>query len=224
MRSSSRLSYSNVVATLALFFALTGTAVAGGKLLITGADVKNHSLTGADVKHRSLTLRHLTASTRARLAGPRGPRGLAGTRGDKGDAGPSGAQGPAGPQGAPGPHGPAGTGITTAVAPGTDQANYVDFSPLATTTVAAAGDYVTFTTLTARNTGASNEYLNCGFRVDGTIVPAAGLETTAGNSSSGTSVGAFHASAGAAVEFLCVGGGGTTYDISDVTMRVHYLG
>ena len=54
MRFCSRLSYANVAATLALFLALTGTAVAGAKLLITGANVKNHSLTGVDIKNGSL--------------------------------------------------------------------------------------------------------------------------------------------------------------------------
>ena len=48
-----RLSYSNVMATLALFVALGGTSYAAAT--ITGADVRNGSLTGKDVKNRSLT-------------------------------------------------------------------------------------------------------------------------------------------------------------------------
>ena len=59
MRLPFRLSYANVAATLALFFALSGTAVAGAKLLISGANVKNHSLTGVDIKNGSLGLRTL---------------------------------------------------------------------------------------------------------------------------------------------------------------------
>ena len=54
-----RLTYANVAATLALFFALGGTAVAGAKLLITGATVENHSLTGVDIENGSLGLNAL---------------------------------------------------------------------------------------------------------------------------------------------------------------------
>lgn len=44
----------NVVAYVALFFALSGTAIAA-KPLVTGADVQDGSLTGADVQNDSLT-------------------------------------------------------------------------------------------------------------------------------------------------------------------------
>jgi hypothetical protein len=114
--------------------------------------------------------------------------------------------------------------VTTTVVGGTDSPNYVDFTPLASHSVGAAGDYVIFTTLTVDNTGANNEYLNCGYRVDGAIVPAAGVETTAGGTASGTSTGAFHVSGPSPVEFICTGSGGTTYDIHDITMRIHFLG
>src|SRR3954454_25334084 len=58
-----RLTYSNVVATIALFVALGGSSYAAVKLTgrnikdstITGKDVKNKSLTGAAVKDSSLT-------------------------------------------------------------------------------------------------------------------------------------------------------------------------
>lgn len=51
-RSKSHLRH-NVVAYLALFLALGGTAVAA-KPLVTGADVEDGSLTGADIKNDSL--------------------------------------------------------------------------------------------------------------------------------------------------------------------------
>ncbi len=47
------LSYSNVMATIAVFIALGGTSYAAVR--ITGDDVRNSSLTGADIKNRSLT-------------------------------------------------------------------------------------------------------------------------------------------------------------------------
>jgi hypothetical protein len=50
-----RPSAATVIALIALFVAIGGTAGAATKLIITGANVKNHSLTGADVKNGSLT-------------------------------------------------------------------------------------------------------------------------------------------------------------------------
>ncbi len=49
-----RVSPAMVVAMLALFVALTGTAVATTSALITGNQIKNSSITGADVKNKSL--------------------------------------------------------------------------------------------------------------------------------------------------------------------------
>ncbi|HEX8103434.1 MAG TPA: hypothetical protein VF533_12530 [Solirubrobacteraceae bacterium] len=48
-----RLTYGNVMATVAMFIALGGTSYAAAT--ISGKDVKNGSLTGKDVKNRSLT-------------------------------------------------------------------------------------------------------------------------------------------------------------------------
>ena len=52
-RIRGKLSYANVVATLALFIALGGTSYAA--LTITGNNVKNVSLTGRDVKRSPAT-------------------------------------------------------------------------------------------------------------------------------------------------------------------------
>ena len=48
-----RLSYANVVATLALFAALGGSSYAA--IAVTGAQVRDGSLTGRDVRNSSLT-------------------------------------------------------------------------------------------------------------------------------------------------------------------------
>jgi hypothetical protein len=91
-----RQSPAMIVAMLALFVALTGTAVATTSALITGAQIKNSSITGADVKNRSLRPIDFRGSVR----GPRGPAGPAGAtgatgatgaKGDKGDKGDAGA-------------------------------------------------------------------------------------------------------------------------------------
>jgi hypothetical protein len=81
-----------VLAMLALFVALTGTAVATTSALITGKQIKNSSITGADVKNKSLTPKDFRGSVR----GPRGLRGFtgpSGAKGDKGDKGDTGAAG-----------------------------------------------------------------------------------------------------------------------------------
>jgi hypothetical protein len=80
-----RVSPALVIAMLALFVALTGTAVATTSALITGKQIKNSSITGLDVKNKSLTPRDFKGSVR-------GPRGL------------TGPVGPAGPAGAPNPN------------------------------------------------------------------------------------------------------------------------
>jgi hypothetical protein len=71
-----------VVALVALGMALGGTAVAGGQL-ITGAQIRDHSI----------ALKDLT---------PRTVRALRGQRGVRGPAGLQGSVGPAGPEGLPG--------------------------------------------------------------------------------------------------------------------------
>jgi hypothetical protein len=218
MRPLRRPSYASVAATLALFFALGGTAVAGARLLITGANVENYSLTGVDIARGSLGLETLSPAARTSLKRTRGPAGATGPQGQPGT------QGPAGPQGAPGPQGAVGAGVTTTSATGAAVTDYQDLTPLVGYVLPANGDYVIFTTLTVHNTGASGEYLNCGYRLDGTINGSAGVDTTAGGTATGTSVGAFSAPNGGPVEFLCTGNGSTTYDISDITMRIHYLG
>ena len=70
-RLASRVTYANVVSTLALFLALGGTA--GAAAVITSRDVRDGSLTSRDVKDHSLR----AADLRAR---PTSPPGRAGPR------------------------------------------------------------------------------------------------------------------------------------------------
>ena len=84
-----------VIASLALLFALSGTAVAGA--LITGANVKNNSLTGVDIKNESLGTADIKNGSLL-------PKDF------KAGSLPAGAQGPAGPAGrSAGPRRPAGS-------------------------------------------------------------------------------------------------------------------
>ena len=79
-RLATRVSYANVVSTLALFVALGGTA--GAAAVITSRDVRDGSLTSRDVKDHSLRAADLRASDLP--AGPRGPAGEDGARGPAG--------------------------------------------------------------------------------------------------------------------------------------------
>jgi hypothetical protein len=74
-----RPSYANVAATLALIFALGGTAVAAGRYVITSA---------RQVKPGALGLVDFSRAATAGLRGPRGHTGLQGAPGQQGPPGP----------------------------------------------------------------------------------------------------------------------------------------
>ena len=88
------LSPSTAIALIALFVALSGTAVAATGL-ITSAQIKNDTIQGKDVKDRSLTPTDFTGS----VAEPQGAAGQPGAQGVKGDQGIQGVQGVQGIQG-----------------------------------------------------------------------------------------------------------------------------
>jgi hypothetical protein len=94
-----KLTYANVMATIAVFVALGGSSYAA--VVITGKDIKDGTVTGQDVKDKSLTAKDFKGS----VAGPQGKRGKTGATGA---TGPAGAQGPQGVQGAQGIQGPKG--------------------------------------------------------------------------------------------------------------------
>jgi hypothetical protein len=107
-RLRGRLTYANVVATLALFLALGGTSYAVKQLgsndirdnSIRSRDVRDNSLGSGDIHNGSLALRDFKPSQRPRgprgKGGPRGPRGLRGKTGKAGKRGKTGKTGAAG--------------------------------------------------------------------------------------------------------------------------------
>jgi hypothetical protein len=102
-RIRARLSYGNVVATLALFIALGGTSYAALKLprnSVGSAQIRNDAVTSAKVQNGSLLLDDFSAAQQAGLHGAPGSQGAPGPQGPKGDAGPKGDQGPTGAPGA----------------------------------------------------------------------------------------------------------------------------
>ena len=97
-RLATRVSYANVVSTLALFLALGGSA--GAAAVITSRDVRDGSLTSRDVKDHSLRAADLRTSDL-----PAGPRWPAGEDGEDGEDGMDGMDGVDGEDGARGPAG-----------------------------------------------------------------------------------------------------------------------
>lgn len=93
-----KLTYANVMATVAVFLALGGTSVAAirlGRGAVKNTNIAANAVTSGKVRNGSLLAKDFK---RGQL-----PAGAAGAKGDTGPAGPAG---PAGPKGDTGPVGP----------------------------------------------------------------------------------------------------------------------
>ena len=100
-RLLSKLTYANVMATIAVFVALGGVGYAATRL-------PRNSVGTKQIRKSAVTPAKLSKKAKARLqgpAGPEGPRGADGARGPAGQQGQRGLQGPAGDRGAQGPQG-----------------------------------------------------------------------------------------------------------------------
>jgi hypothetical protein len=89
-RLRERMTYGNVVATLALFVALGGTSYAAITLprnSVGAAQLRTSSVRSAEVKDRSLGARDLSLGARRFLKGQRGETGPRGPQGPRGDPG-----------------------------------------------------------------------------------------------------------------------------------------
>ncbi len=146
-RLRARLSYANVVATLALFITLGGTSYAAIKLpsnSVGSTQLRANAVTSAKVKDGSLLLQDFSAAQRAALRGAAGSQGAQGAQGPKGDAGPQGLQGPkgdAGLQGLQGLQGPAGApGATNVVVHTHDFGQLIAKATVTTTVACSAGE------------------------------------------------------------------------------------
>lgn len=113
-RLRAKLTYANVVATLALFLVLAGgSAFAAGRLAknsVGTKQLKNAAVSAAKIRKGAVTPAKLSAGAKATLTGPHGP---VGPQGPKGEQGPQGERGPQGPKGDQGPQGERGPGART---------------------------------------------------------------------------------------------------------------
>jgi hypothetical protein len=73
----SHLSYANVIATVALFLALGGTAWALSKNSVGTKQLKNNAVTGKKIKNGAVTRRKIAASAQQALKGQQGAPGTA---------------------------------------------------------------------------------------------------------------------------------------------------
>jgi hypothetical protein len=92
------LTTSNVLATVAMLCALTGTSITAvwAAPLLTGTNVRNSTLTGVDVKDLSLSSTDFTSAASTQLKAQTGPVGDKGPVGNTGSKGAKGRKGPAG--------------------------------------------------------------------------------------------------------------------------------
>jgi hypothetical protein len=111
-RIRKRLTFANIVMTLALVFAMSGGAYAAGKYLITSTKQISPKVLKALKGKAGPAGTNGTNGVNAK-DGAQGPVGAVGAVGPKGDTGGIGATGPAGPKGATGTTGPAGTNGTS---------------------------------------------------------------------------------------------------------------
>jgi hypothetical protein len=107
-----RLSYANIVSTLALFLALAGGTAYAASKLITGSQIAPGTITAKNIKARSLVAADFAKHQLP--AGSRGLTGKTGATGPQGVAGQAGAPGTPGAPGAPGTPGPAGSAVAYA--------------------------------------------------------------------------------------------------------------
>ena len=160
-----RLSYANVIATLALFVALGGSSYAAVELSRGEVKTKNlaaGSVTSAKVKNRTLRARDFRVG---RL--PAGPQGA---------PGPQGAQGPKGDQGSPGMAGMPGPtqGASSAGASAAPSATFENTQVTQPVNTATAGRLFVYGKALL-NVGCSAGSPRTGLYVDGVAVPGSGV-------------------------------------------------
>jgi hypothetical protein len=129
-RLLARLSYANVVATLALFIALGGASYAA-------VNLPEKSVGTRELKDQAVTPAKVAKSTVKLFKGQRGPAGARGAPGSTGPVGATGQTGPAGPAGAAGAAGPAGRSALTPLQSGETERGVIGF----TDNAGAAGQF-----------------------------------------------------------------------------------
>ncbi len=168
-----RLSYANVIATLALFLVLGGSAAFAATQLpknsVGAKQLKKHAVTPA--KLSQATYGQLKGATG--MQGPKGPKGSTGAKGATGPKGATGAPGPKGETGAAGKDaGPAYVGVAEEF--GTEFPLGKE-SEVATATLTGlpAGSYTLSMKGELISSNLEELAMTCGFKPEGASLPAA---------------------------------------------------
>ena len=98
MKKIKRIRPATLIALLALFIAIGGTATAASGL-INGKKIKKGTLTSKAFKSQTITTTKISPATIGALSGAKGPKGERGEAGARGDRGPTGDQGATGAPG-----------------------------------------------------------------------------------------------------------------------------
>jgi len=159
-RLRAHLTYANVIASLALFLALSGGAYAALKL-------PKNSVGTKQIKNGAVTKAKLAKN--AKTPGPAGPQGPVGSKGDQGVKGDTGATGAKGDTGSPGGKGDKGDQgdrgpSNVRVIPGSDVVNLDNASSLIVSTGISqlvTGDNLVMGKTVLVNTGAAAATVNC---------------------------------------------------------------
>lgn len=101
-----KLAWALVVVAAAL--GMTTVASGTGRPMVTGKDIKTHSITSLHMVDHTLQMHDLSAKLIKSLRGQAGATGATGATGPAGLQGPTGDKGPQGAKGEPGPQGPKG--------------------------------------------------------------------------------------------------------------------
>jgi hypothetical protein len=192
-----------VIATVALVFALGGTAFAGAKTLLTGQDVKNGSLTGRDIRDGSLRAVDFRSADLRSLNPVSDQAGVG--------QGPAGPRGPQGDTGAP-------AALPSVSATGPDVAGYLDRTPLVSSALPAAGAWLLLGRFNVTNTGASSDSLNCALQVGAVQAGAGGAQVDPGATISASPITVLTIDDPQPASLLCEGSGVTTFDIAGISM------
>jgi hypothetical protein len=115
---------STIIASLALFLVLGGTAAAAGGL-INGKKIKKGTITAKQIKNKTITTAKISPAAIGALSGAQGPKGDQGPKGNPGIQGPKGDQGVQGIQGIQGPKGDPGVSQITTYSGSDDSVNNI---------------------------------------------------------------------------------------------------
>lgn len=209
-RLRSKLTYANVVASIALF------AVMAGGTAFAASELGKETVGTRQLKKAAVTPAKLSKAAKKTLTGPAGPKGATGAVGAKGAAG---QKGEAGAKGEVGPRGPSNGYYAFSNVEGTDSKTITLSVP--------AGSYIASASMTSvAHAGyaeedceltSSTESGNAGFVVVTLSPPTAPATTTYGHPAAEAGL---NVAAGGHISFSCVKFGGTSTETKFYQARI----